>query len=86
MDMPRRYSAVTCPARARSASLRSTQNSLSSGSASTTQPLPSGSRRSATTVAPSARIRSTSRSRGTSGSRQMCTRFFTVFGSGTRWK
>ena len=43
-----------------SAALRSTQNSLPSGSARTTQPEPSGRRRSSTRVAPMPSSRSTS--------------------------
>lgn len=45
---------------ARSAALRKMQNSLPSGSAMTTQPVPSGLRWSSATVAPSATTRSTS--------------------------
>ncbi|AVT37600.1 hypothetical protein C6W10_15255 [Plantactinospora sp. BB1] len=72
---------------ARSAALRSTQNSLPSGSASTAQPVPSGRRWSATRVAPSPKSRSTSSSRVRSaGCRQMCSRFLPDLPSGTRWK
>ncbi|AVZ76906.1 hypothetical protein SLUN_36705 [Streptomyces lunaelactis] len=71
-------------AAARSAALPSMQNSLPAGSAKTTQPLPFGFRLSSTMVAPSADTRSTSSSRGRSGSRSRCTRFFSDFFSGTR--
>ncbi|PZR99872.1 MAG: hypothetical protein DLM70_14575 [Chloroflexi bacterium] len=70
-----------------SEALRSTQNSLLSGSASTAQPDPSGRRRSLTSVAPSSASRSTSASRVQSaGRRQRCWRFFTTLCSGTDWK
>ncbi|PTU55133.1 hypothetical protein DBB34_15455 [Sphaerisporangium cinnabarinum] len=66
------------------ASLRRMQNSLPSGSARTTQPPPSGVRRSATWVAPSASRRSTSSSRDPSvGRRSRWTRFFSCLSSGT---
>ncbi|RSN08577.1 hypothetical protein DMB42_21475 [Nonomuraea sp. WAC 01424] len=71
---------------ARSEALRRTQNSLPSGSARIVQPVPSGSRRSATRVAPRCSRRSTSSSRVESGRRHRCTRFFTAFGSGTLLK
>ncbi|PYC71879.1 hypothetical protein C7C46_26380 [Streptomyces tateyamensis] len=68
----------------RSARLRSTQNSLPSGSARVAQPVPSGLRWSATRVAPRASRRATSSSRVRScGWRSRWTRFLTVFGSGT---
>jgi glutamine synthetase len=69
-----------------STSLRSTQNSLPSGSARTAQPRKvSGSRRSSTIVAPRARRRSTSSSRVRSvGTMSRWRRFFTVLPSGTR--
>ncbi|TCC54608.1 hypothetical protein E0H73_38255 [Kribbella pittospori] len=66
---------------ARSAALRSTQNSLPSGSCMTTKPVPSGSRWSLAMVAPMVRSHSTSASRGPSGSRQRWTRFLTTFSS-----
>ncbi|PYC72000.1 hypothetical protein C7C45_10250 [Micromonospora arborensis] len=71
----------------RSPALRSTQNSFPSGSASTAQPVPSACRWSVTRVAPRASTRSTSSSlvRST-GSRQMWSRFFVAFSSGTSWK
>ena len=76
--------AVAYPVAARSAALRSMQSSLPSGSASTTQPVPSDRRRSATMVAPIASSRSASSSRVLSvGTRSRWTRFLTVFGSGT---
>ncbi|PWR05734.1 hypothetical protein DKT68_25425 [Micromonospora acroterricola] len=69
---------------ARSAALRSTQNSLPSGSASTTQPEPSGRIWSSTRVAPMPSSRSTSSSRVRSaGCRSRCSRFFTALPSGT---
>ncbi|AZM53851.1 hypothetical protein DMA15_15755 [Streptomyces sp. WAC 01529] len=69
---------------ARSASPHSTQNSLPSGSARTAQPRPVGLRWSSTSFAPSARMRSTSSSRVRSwGWRSTCSRFLTVFASGT---
>ncbi|TCC11245.1 hypothetical protein E0H45_08140 [Kribbella soli] len=69
---------------ARSASLRSTQNSLPSRSFMVTQPRPSGTRWSSWIVPPSDRIRSTSWSRVRSvGPQSRCTRFFTDFPSGT---
>ncbi|RSM85988.1 hypothetical protein DMH04_15035 [Kibdelosporangium aridum] len=72
---------------ARSAALRSTQNSLPSGSASTTQPVPSGRRKSSSSLAPSPCSRSTSSSRVVSGCRQMCIRLRSgVLASGTCWK
>ncbi len=81
-----RPSTVDTQAGCRSASLRRTQNSLPSGSASTTQPVPSGWRMSLTRVAPTSSSRDTSSSRRVSGSRQTCTRFFTTLGSGTPQK
>ncbi|HCT75653.1 MAG TPA: hypothetical protein DGG94_05665 [Micromonosporaceae bacterium] len=56
---------------------------MPSGSAKTTQPVPSGLRRSSTMEPPRPSTRSTAMSRRSSGVRQMCTRFFTVLGSGT---
>ncbi|PVC71647.1 hypothetical protein DBP18_16275 [Streptomyces sp. CS081A] len=71
----------------RSARLRSTQNSLPSGSARVAQPVPSGFRRSSRRVAPSPISRSTSSSRVRScGWRSRWTRFFAAFGSGTWMK
>ncbi|KAB1930707.1 hypothetical protein F8271_27525 [Micromonospora sp. ALFpr18c] len=71
----------------RSPALRTTQNSLPSGSASTAQPVPSERRRSTTMLAPRPSTRSTSSSlvRST-GSRQMCSRFLVTLSSGTSWK
>ncbi len=64
-----------------------TQNSLPSRSASTAHPLSGPSRRSCTSVAPRARIRSTSSSRVLSvGRMHMCMRFLVFLGSGTRAK
>ncbi|OPC77390.1 hypothetical protein B4N89_43535 [Embleya scabrispora] len=68
---------------ARSAALRSTQNSLPSGSARITQPDPSGFRWSAKSVAPRPSSRSTSSSRDVSGRRHRWTRFLTVLASDT---
>ncbi|RUL91793.1 hypothetical protein EG812_17670 [Verrucosispora sp. FIM060022] len=69
-----------------SAALRSTQNSLPSGSARTAQPVPSGRRWSSISTAPRPSSRSTSSSRVRSvGCRSRCTRFFAVLPSGTRW-
>ncbi|PLW72589.1 hypothetical protein GQS52_01575 [Streptomyces sp. SCUT-3] len=68
---------------ARSDSASSTQNSLPSGSARTTQPQPSGLRRSATRVAPSSSSRWTSASREVSGRRHRWSLFLTDLGSGT---
>src|SRR5580700_9012990 len=63
---------------------RSRQNSLPSGSASTTHPPGSSSRLSSTMVAPRARNRSISLACSPSaGSWSRCTRFFTAFRSGT---
>ncbi|TDC65749.1 hypothetical protein E1258_04660 [Micromonospora sp. KC207] len=60
---PARTAPVWCYAAARSATLRSTQNSLPSGSASVTQPVPSGRRWSSKSFAPIPISRSTSSSR-----------------------
>lgn len=69
---------------ARSAALRSTQNSLPSTSAGVTHPAPSARRWSATRVAPSASSRSTSSPRLRScGCRSRCTLFFPALASGT---
>ncbi|RLQ84230.1 hypothetical protein D9V28_08440 [Mycetocola zhadangensis] len=60
------------------------QNSLPSGSASTTQPVPSGIRRSSIARAPSSNRRANSWSRVPSaGTRSRCNRFLTCFASGT---
>ncbi|AYY13361.1 hypothetical protein EF847_12325 [Actinobacteria bacterium YIM 96077] len=69
--------------RPRSAALRSTQNSLPSGSARTAQPVPSSLRRSSTIVAPLRSSSATSCSRSWCGRRHRWRRFFTVLGSGT---
>ncbi|PZS19738.1 MAG: hypothetical protein DLM57_03385 [Pseudonocardiales bacterium] len=69
---------------ARSASLRRMQNSLPSGSASTTQPDPSGWRRSSTVRAPSRNSSASSSSREPcAGFRSRCSRFLTCLASGT---
>ncbi|PZS34485.1 MAG: hypothetical protein DLM58_05695 [Pseudonocardiales bacterium] len=69
---------------ARSASLRRMQNSLPSGSASTTQPEPSARRRSATVLAPRPSSRTSSSSRvPDAGTRSRCSRFLTCLTSGT---
>ncbi|THV40494.1 hypothetical protein FAB82_14575 [Glycomyces buryatensis] len=70
----------------RSASERSMQNSLPSGSARTTQPLPSSVRWSATRWAPMPMSRSTSSLRVVSGPRSRWTRFLSCFDSGTLMK
>ncbi|TFV55238.1 hypothetical protein E4P41_17485 [Geodermatophilus sp. DF01-2] len=71
-------------ASARSASLRRMQNSLPSGSASTTHPDPSGRRRSATVRAPSPSSRWSSSSRVPwAGLRSRWRRFLTCLASGT---
>ncbi|RZB15427.1 hypothetical protein StrepF001_32310 [Streptomyces sp. F001] len=60
---------------------------MPSGSARTAQPVPSGLRRSSRSVAPRARMRSTSSSRVRScGWMSRCTRFLTVLASGTAMK
>ncbi|QES05594.1 hypothetical protein DEJ44_08155 [Streptomyces venezuelae] len=72
---------------ARSAALRSTQNSFPSGSARVAQPLPSGFRWSSNRVAPRPISRSTSSSRvRSSGLRSRWMRFLTDFASGTWMK
>ncbi|RSS51992.1 hypothetical protein EF909_32285 [Streptomyces sp. WAC01280] len=72
---------------ARSAALRSTQNSLPSGSARVAQPVPSAFRRSSSRVAPKASSRLISSSRVRScGWRSRWTRFFPDFPSGTWMK
>jgi hypothetical protein len=70
-----------------SASLRRMQNSLPSGSASTTHPVPSALRRSATTAAPSSVSRASSASRVPStGRKSRWILFLICFTSGTSMK
>jgi len=64
----------------RSSALRSTQNSLPSGSSSTAHPEPSEARRSSCRDAPRLIRRSTSRSRGRCGCRHRCSRVLHGFG------
>ncbi|TLF59733.1 hypothetical protein FE391_34310 [Nonomuraea sp. KC401] len=73
------------PWASRSCWLRQTQNSLPSGSRMTTQPAPSGRRRSSAMVAPMPASRSTSSSRVLPSMplTSKCTRFLTVLPSGT---